>query len=253
MRQVVVDTETTGLEVAEGHRIIEVACIELNDRIPTHEVLHYYLNPERKIDSDALKVHGIDSESLESEPKFSVIAKELYEFLIDAELVMHNAQFDLAFLNHEFNLTGAGYEPLENVCEILDTLELARRMRPGRRNNLDALASEYNVDASARQDYHGALLDAEILVGVYRALTGGQTSLHFGDTEGYGISSGDERAQFTEHSSAKVTVLPATDEELALHEEWLDYLDESSDGGSIWRKIESQSSQKNENTKGSRI
>ena len=237
MRQVVLDTETTGLDVSEGHRVIEVACIELNDRTRTGREFHEFVNPEREVEREALQIHGLDDEFLMTKPKFRDIAPELFNFIKGATLIIHNASFDLAFLNNEFSLAEAEYPEIESVCSIEDSLEIARQMRPGRRNSLDALANEYGVDISQRTT-HGALLDASILVDVYRALTGGQTAFEFDDTVGYGAGSTGEAGQTRLSKPIDVVVLWATEEELDLHERWLDYLDQQSESGSIWRKIE---------------
>ena len=243
MRQIVIDTETTGLDPDEGHRIIEIACIELNDRKLTENRFHEYVNPQRVIDLDALKVHGINNEFLDSKPTFSEIALTLFEFIKGAELIIHNAAFDLRFLNHEFNLASDDIPKIETVCTVQDTLEMAREMRPGRRNSLDALANQFNVDLVSERSLHGALLDATILVDVYLALTGGQTSFEFGDVSPYlsGQSSTNENLRRTE--SFNVIVQRANEEELELHGNWLDYLDEQSENGSIWRKLDQSKAQ----------
>ncbi len=233
MRRVVLDTETTGLILAEGHRIIEVAGIELDDRTATGNEFHQYLNPERDIESEAQKVHGLTSEFLASKPKFYEIADELYEFIKGSELIIHNASFDLEFLNAEFQLLEKSYAPIERVCRIIDTIDIARQMRPGRRNSLDALANEYGIDISARTT-HGALLDAGILVSVYRALTGGQTSIELKAADA------GEKYQSKRKSGEMiaVNVISATDAELQEHEKWLALLDEKSESGAVWRKVD---------------
>lgn len=176
MRQIVLDTETTGLEPKEGHRIIEVGCVELIDRKLTGRHFHYYINPERDIDAGAVAVHGLSREFLADKPCFRDIVDELWEYLKGAELVIHNAAFDMGFLNHELRLLKRGYPPLEEVCTVLDTLALAKKKHPGQRNNLDALCKRYGVNNQHRE-LHGALLDAEILAEVYLTMTGGQTLL----------------------------------------------------------------------------
>ena len=175
MRQIMLDTETTGLDYRLGHRVIEIGCLELVGRKATGQRFHCYLNPEREIDPGAAAVHGISDEFLADKPKFADLAGEFAEFIRGAELVIHNAPFDVGFLNHELGL--AGREPLDALCAgIVDTLKMAREIRPGRRNSLDALCQEYAVDNSGRQ-LHGALLDAELLAEVYLAMTRGQESL----------------------------------------------------------------------------
>lgn len=176
MRQIVLDTETTGLEPAAGHRIIEIGCIELIDRKPTGNRFHVYLNPEREIDAGAVEVHGLSAEFLADKPRFAAIAADLLDFLKGAELIIHNAPFDIGFLNHELRLLLNESSNISEYCTVLDTLVLAKKKHPGQRNSLDALCKRYNVDNS-RRDLHGALLDAEILAEVYLAMTGGQTSL----------------------------------------------------------------------------
>ncbi|MGB8328340.1 MAG: DNA polymerase III subunit epsilon, partial [Steroidobacteraceae bacterium] len=166
MRQIILDTETTGLEPAAGHRIIEIGCIELVNRRITGSTFHRYLNPERDIDERALAVHGLTRAQLEKEAKFAEIVRELLEFVSGAELVIHNAAFDIGFLNAELERLAEAPQPIEALCRIVDSLALARSLHPGQRNSLDALARRYSVDASKR-DLHGALLDARILADVY--------------------------------------------------------------------------------------
>lgn len=176
MRQIVLDTETTGLEPAAGHRVIEIGCVELLDRKLTGKHFHVYLNPERDIDEGAVAVHGLSAEFLADKPKFAGIAADFLNFVKGAELVIHNAPFDVGFLNHELRLWGQAGGEIADFCGVLDTLALAKKKHPGQRNNLDALCKRYGVDNSHR-DLHGALLDAEILADVYLAMTGGQTLL----------------------------------------------------------------------------
>ena len=236
MRQIVIDTETTGLDVGDGHRLIEIACIELYDRYPTGDSFHEYINPERKIEIEAQRVHGIDNYFLETKPKFANIAASLYQFIENAELIIHNADFDLGFLDSEFERLKGDYRPIREVCTIVDTIELARKDRPpGSRVSLDALANEFNIDLSERTK-HGAMVDAEILVGVYRALTGGQTSIEFADPNKVNFQGPVTRTRKKRSKKVKLVVLPATDDELKMHEQWLDYLDQESESGSVWRK-----------------
>ena len=176
MRQIVLDTETTGLEVSQGHRIIEIGCVELINRRVSGNHWHFYFNPEREVDSGAFEVHGISDEFLQDKPRFSEMADAFLEFVRGAELVIHNAAFDVGFLDHELSLLDAPAAPLQEICGILDTLMLARQKHPGQKNNLDALCKRYDIDNS-RRSLHGALLDARILADVYLAMTGGQTSL----------------------------------------------------------------------------
>ncbi|MCC6203050.1 MAG: DNA polymerase III subunit epsilon [Gammaproteobacteria bacterium] len=233
MRQVVLDTETTGLEPELGHRIIEIGCIELCNRRITGRHFHRYLNPQRDIDAGATQVHGIQIEDLQEQPVFADIAAELLEFIRDAEIIMHNAPFDVAFLNHELQLADPALGTIADRCTVIDTLVLARQLHPGQRNNLDALCKRYAVDNSHRE-LHGALLDAEILAEVYLAMTGGQASLW------------DEQESEWEHGQQGTTfgsvrtdrsgrvVLP-TVEDLARHEARLRAIDQASGGGCLWR------------------
>ncbi len=184
MRQIVLDTETTGLKPQEGHRIIEIGCIELIDRRLTGNDLHVYLDPERAIDVDAINVHGISAEFLAQKPRFAEIAEHLIDYLRGAELIIHNAAFDVAFLDHELWLwRGEDAPRIADLCTVFDTLSLARRLFPGQRNSLDALCKRYAIDHSRRVT-HGALLDAGLLAEVYLAMTGGQVALHLGDEPG---------------------------------------------------------------------
>lgn len=175
IRQIVLDTETTGLRPEDGHRIIEVGCVELIDRKLTGNHLHLYINPEREVEAGALAVHGITNAFLSDKPLFASIAPSLIEFIQGAELIIHNAPFDVGFINHELSLTRQGYKTLSDYCTITDTLPLARQMHVGQRNSLDALCKRYFIDNSKR-DLHGALMDANLLAQVYLAMTGGQGS-----------------------------------------------------------------------------
>jgi DNA polymerase-3 subunit epsilon len=176
MRQIVLDTETTGLEISQGHRVIEIGCVELVNRRVTGNHWHHYFNPQREIDAGAFEVHGISSEFLQDKPRFDELATEFLDYVTGAELIIHNAAFDIGFLNHELGMPESRLAPLEESCSVLDTLLLARQKHPGQRNNLDALCKRYDIDNSQRS-LHGALLDARILADVYLSMTGGQTSL----------------------------------------------------------------------------
>ncbi len=180
MRQIVLDTETTGLEPSQGHRIIEIGCVEMVNRRLTGRHYHQYLQPDREIDAGAAEVHGITGEFLRDKPRFADVVEELIDFVRGAELVIHNAPFDLGFLRHEFGLLGRSWD--EAACSVIDTLALARGRHPGQKNNLDALCRRYGVDNSDRS-LHGALLDAEILADVYLAMTGGQGALVLGTND----------------------------------------------------------------------
>ena len=176
MRQIVLDTETTGIEVSQDHRIIEIGAVELVNRRLTGRHFHRYINPQREVEEGAFQVHGISNDFLADKPLFAQIADELLEFIRDAQLVIHNAPFDVGFLNHEFAKLGARYGRIQDHCSVIDTLSMARQLHPGQKNNLDALCKRYHVDNSQR-DLHGGLLDAEILADVYLAMTGGQVDL----------------------------------------------------------------------------
>ena len=181
MRQIVLDTETTGLEASQGHRIIEVGCVELVNRKLTGNHYHQYINPQRDIDQGAIEVHGITNEFLADKPVFEHIVTDFTEFVAGAELIIHNAPFDVGFINSELQRLEAVQRKVDDDCSIIDTLVMARAKHPGQRNSLDALCQRYGVDNSQR-DLHGALLDAEILADVYLLMTGGQTTLQLSDT-----------------------------------------------------------------------
>jgi DNA polymerase-3 subunit epsilon len=237
MRQIVLDTETTGLEPADGHRIIEIGCVEVVDRRLTGNTYHQYLQPDREIDAGAIEVHGITNESLLDKPRFDDVAGEFIAFIRGAELVIHNAPFDVGFINHEFRLLGESGDTVERHCRVLDTLLLARRMHPGQRNSLDALCRRYAIDNSQRE-LHGALLDAEILADVYLAMTGGQVSLSL-DAEGAQENRGSSTAGDIRRLPAdrpQLRVIRASGEELALHEARLDAIAGSCDGEVVWRR-----------------
>jgi DNA polymerase-3 subunit epsilon len=235
MRQIVLDTETTGLEPADGHRIIEIGCIELVNRRRTGNSLHHFLNPDRDIDEGAVAVHGITREQLASSPRFADIARELIDFIRDAEVIIHNAPFDLGFLDAELKRLGRAWGRFADHCRIVDTLAMARQMHPGQRNNLDALCSRYAVDNSAR-DLHGALLDAEILSDVYLRMTGGQATLLLEDEPPSTGPAPSVAARRT--SRAPLRVVAPTAEELDAHEARLAALYNKSGGKCLWRQPE---------------
>lgn len=219
MRQIVLDTETTGLEPEQGHRIIEIGCVELVDRRHTGNRFHHYINPEREIEEGAVEVHGIANEHLSDKPLYADIAQPLLEFLRGAELVIHNAPFDVAFLNAEFERLGAEWGRVEDHCaRVVDTLVMARERHPGQRNSLDALCKRYEIDNSGRE-LHGALLDAELLADVYRTMTGGQTALGLDAAAGAVAHAAARRERARRHGI--VPVLRASEEELAAHEQRL--------------------------------
>src|SRR6202167_1934729 len=236
MRQVVLDTETTGLEVEQQHRVIEIGCVELFNRRLTGRTYHQYLNPERDIDQGAQQVHGLTRQRLAKEPTFSQVHPEFLEFIRDAELIIHNAPFDVAFLNAELARAELAHR-IDGLCRVLDSLALARQMHPGQRNNLDALCKRYSVDNSHR-DYHGALLDARILAEVYLAMTGGQAKLILSaemDTARSRAARLDAPNPLSD--SVRVAVVMANEEELAAHEHVLALLDKASGGETVWRRM----------------
>ena len=231
MRQIVLDTETTGLDPRHGHRIIEVACIEMENRRLTGHHLHKYINPEREIDEGAQAVHGISLEFLADKPKFADVVDEFLDFINGAELIIHNAPFDLGFLNAE--LARLDRVPVETLCNgVTDTLRMAKDLHPGKRNSLDALCDRLGVDNSGRT-LHGALLDAELLADVYINMTRGQDALLIMDE----APAGDDgiRVAAMDLSRIALPVLPANEQELAEHEDLLTQIDKSSGGKTIWR------------------
>ena len=235
MRQVVLDTETTGLEPEQGHRVIEIGAVEIVDRKATGARLQLYMDPERDIDDAAFEVHGLDAEQLAGKPKFADIAKELVEFVADAEVIIHNAPFDVTFLDYELSLLDRERATrMADICTVTDSLALARRKHPGQKCSLDALCRRYRIDNSARE-LHGALLDAEILADVYLALTGGQLSL-FGAADDL---LGEEKTEVIRLPADRppVPVIRATDAELAAHERYLDNLERVAQGGAVWRRL----------------
>jgi DNA polymerase-3 subunit epsilon len=239
MRQVVLDTETTGLEVEQQHRVIEIGCVELFNRRLTGRRFHRYLNPERDIDEGARAVHGLSREQLSKEPTFAQIHAEFLEFVRDAELVIHNAPFDIAFLDAEFGrLRLAAATPMKviDICRVLDTLALARQMHPGQRNSLDALCKRYSVDNSHRE-HHGALLDARILAEVYLAMTGGQAKFTLSEESDTARSRARQAAPQRFSHGVRITVVKASEEELAAHEHVLTLLDKASRGNTVWRRL----------------
>ena len=233
MRQVVLDTETTGIGAEKGHRIIEIGCVELIDRKLTGRHYHQYINPQRPSDEEAIGVHGITDEFLADKPLYGQVAQSFYEFIEGAELVIHNAPFDVGFMDAEFRRINF---PMTNTfCTVLDTLVMARDMHPGQRNSLDALCKRYGIDNSHRE-LHGALLGAEILSDVYLMMTGGQTDLMFmAGNDSDELSAEDILKQLDVVDSTSLNVIKATVDEITAHNEILDILDKKSDGA-IWRR-----------------
>ncbi len=226
-RQIVLDTETTGLEPSQGHRIIEIGCVELLNRRLTGNNYHQYIQPDREIDEGAQQVHGISTEFLADKPRFADIVDGLIDYLKGAELIIHNAPFDVGFLNHEFKLAGEQYGAVETHCSVTDTLVMARKMRPGQKNNLDALCKHYEVNNTHR-DLHGALLDAELLAEVYLRMTGGQSALLLDEETG----NDSEGNQVVTHSKIAddrppLPIIQASAEEVQAHEAILQKMGDS--------------------------
>jgi DNA polymerase-3 subunit epsilon len=232
VRQIVLDTETTGLVPNEGHRIIEIGCVELLDRRITQQHFHQYINPEREVDAGAAEIHNLNNEFLADKPRFADIATEFLRFVEGAELVIHNAAFDIAFLNSELRRLGDARADITRQCRVLDTLELAKRLHPGQKNSLDALCKRYHVDNTARE-YHGALLDAQLLAEVYLAMTGGQATLLLDAATGKpGAQAGTLPA--VDRAGIALAVIHASDEEIQAHRERLAAIRQHSGGKCLW-------------------
>jgi DNA polymerase-3 subunit epsilon len=243
MRQIVLDTETTGIDPSQGHRIIEIGCVELVDRKLTGRHYHQYINPEREVEAGAIEVHGITNDMLKDKPVFAQIADDFLDFVRGAELVIHNAPFDIGFLDAEFKYLARNDPEMSSICGVVDTLVMARQKHPGQRNSLDALCSRYYVDNSQR-DLHGALLDAEILADVYLLMTGGQTALSLAGDDGSQQSEGGLAGEHRRISrvSRRLRVLMATNDELELHQKQLDELNKKSGGNCVWQPLPSSDS-----------
>jgi len=234
MRQVVLDTETTGLDHSDGHRIIEIGCVEMVNRRLTGNDFHQYLQPDREIDAGAMEVHGISNESLLDKPRFEEVAADLVDYLKDAEIIIHNAPFDVGFLNMELKRCGSK-DTIESLSVIIDSLVMARHKHPGQKNTLDALCKRYDVDNSQR-DLHGALLDAQILADVYLAMTGGQGALMLDSSiDASGVQQAEKIRRLDSDRPALKVLLPS-EEELALHETRLDAVDKVCKDGAVWRR-----------------
>lgn len=237
MRQIVLDTETTGIDPKQGHRIIEIGCVEMVDRKLTNNHFHVYINPDREVEEEAYQVHGISNEFLADKPRFHEIAEAFFEFIKGAELVIHNAPFDVGFIDHEFSLLGNKTKTAD-VCSIFDTLAFARSKHPGQKNNLDALCKRYGIDNSHRE-LHGALLDSEILADVYLLMTGGQTSLGLGDEEEESFAVGNAGGiKKLSADRPQLAIIQASESELELHNARLDLIQETA-GKVLWRQNES--------------
>ncbi|WP_415891169.1 DNA polymerase III subunit epsilon [Neptuniibacter sp. SY11_33] len=236
-RLVILDTETTGMNQEsgphfQGHRIIEIGCVEVINRKLTGNTFHVYINPEMPIDPEAIAVHGITDEQVKDCPKFAEIAQEFAEFLDGSEMIAHNAPFDVGFMDHEFGKLGAGWKTTDELCKVTDSLKIAKDKFPGQKNNLDALCRRLGIDNSHRE-LHGALLDAEILADVYLLMTGGQTSLMLSDD-----AAGGDAGQIRRHADALqgLPLVTLSDEELAEHEAFLNMLDKKAGGSCTWRQ-----------------
>jgi DNA polymerase-3 subunit epsilon len=236
MRQVVLDTETTGLEIEQGNRILEIGCVELLDRKLTGQQLHQYINPQRASEEGALEVHGITTEFLADKPVFADVFSAFLEFVKGAELVIHNAPFDIAFINAEMRRMSPKLGVITDYCTVVDSLVLARQKHPGQKNNLNALCKRYTVDTSQRE-LHGALLDAEILADVYLLMTGGQVMLSLGESESESGAPGGEWHRLPADRK-KLKVVNASAEELQRHDEKLQLIDKVSEGNCVWRKLQ---------------
>jgi DNA polymerase-3 subunit epsilon len=235
-RQIVLDTETTGLEPSQGHRIIEIGCVEMIDRRLTGNNFHQYLQPDREIDQAAIEVHGITNQFLSDKPRFGDLVDDFIAYVQGAELIIHNAPFDVGFLNSEFGLLNKDYPLVDTFCRVTDTLVMAKKMHPGQRNSLDALCKRYDINNSHRE-LHGALLDAEILADVYLMMTGGQgaLSLDAGGAEG---SRGEAIIRLSQ-DRARMKVIKASHDELQAHQSRLDVIDKDSSEGALWRRLDS--------------
>lgn len=233
MRQIVLDTETTGIDPAEGHRIIEIGCVEMMERQLTGRNYHVYINPEREVEAEAITIHGITNEFLVDKPKFATVADEFFEFIKGAELVIHNAAFDIGFMDMEFGRIKPVRKTADH-CGVVDSLALARAKHPGQKNNLNALCKRYGVDNSNRE-LHGALLDAEILAEVYLLLTGGQTALSLDAGSENGGGSGGLRRLNSDRP--ELAIIKATEAENEAHQAFMTALEKKA-GGTVWSKLE---------------
>ena len=236
MRQIILDTETTGLEPEQGHRIIEIGCVELFNRRKTGRTFHRYLRPDREVDRGAVQVHGLTNGFLSQQPRFAEIVDELIEFVMGGELIIHNAAFDLAFLDAELKRLPGPPRVMRKLCSVVDTLPLARQMHPGQRNSLDALCKRYGVDNS-RRELHGALLDAQILCDVYLAMTGGQTALILGEETENRLHVTFEPVAATTRPVGGLRVVRASDEVLIAHQRLMAMIDKASGGKTVWREL----------------
>lgn len=232
MRQIVLDTETTGLEVSQGHRVIEIGCVELLHRRTTDQTFHQFLNPEREIEEGALQVHGITQEFLSDKPKFEEIVDDFIKFLSGAELIIHNANFDIGFINAELTKAKHKITDIREFCQVTDSLELARKMHPGQKNSLDALCKRYEIDNSHRE-LHGALLDAQILADVYLTMTGGQATLTLANST-QNIYAAQNNSSKTSIGNRPLKVIYANEEEISAHNSFVSTIQKESESGCVW-------------------
>jgi DNA polymerase-3 subunit epsilon len=237
MRQIVLDTETTGLDWERGHRVIEIGCVEILNRRKTDNNFHCYINPEREVDEAAQEVHGMSRQDLADKPLFTDVAQSFLDYVGDAELIIHNASFDVGFLDNELQMVGREQSELLANNQVLDTLPLARQIHPGQRNSLDALCKRYGVDNS-RRDLHGALLDARLLADVYLAMTGGQGALSLDESADNGQQASSRVAQRIDRDGMDLVVVHATAKELKQHNAQLDLIEATGTDGALWRRPE---------------
>tara|TARA_B100000963_G_C22635563_1_gene677400 strand:- start:4863 stop:5579 length:717 start_codon:yes stop_codon:yes gene_type:complete len=235
-KYIILDTETTGLEVKDGHRVIEIGAVVLNDRKKTDSHFHTYLNPSRLIDEEATKVHGITNADLEDQPFFEDVAEEFIEFVDGSTLVIHNAPFDLGFLNHELTLASSKYPKLEEICEVEDSLQIARDKFPGQRNSLDALATRFNVSNYDRT-FHGALLDANILADVFKELTGGQGKFEFSENGKVAFEKNTNSLNSSFEKNIKLKKIKTSETDLKAHINRITEIEEQNSVKTIWRKF----------------
>ncbi len=233
MRQIILDTETTGIEPKSGHRIIEIGCVEMISRRLTGNNYHQYIQPEREVPQEAIEIHGITNEFLADKPLYGAIADDFLQFIKGAELIIHNAAFDIGFINHEFKLLNTQFTDIRDHCAVVDTLAMARKKHPGQRNSLDALCKRYFID-NTKRELHGALLDSEILADVYLAMTGGQRNLLLdsGDDNAGAVATTD--IQRLKSDRVPLKVITATASELEAHDKQLQLIDKKSGGQAIW-------------------
>ncbi len=237
MRQIVLDTETTGLEPTQGHKIIEIGCVELVNRKLTGNHFHVYLQPDRMIDQGAIDVHGITNEFLEDKPRFVDVVDSFLTFVKDAELIIHNAPFDIGFLDWELKCLDDGRGKMEDYCTVLDTLVLARKLYPGQKNNLDALCKRFGVDNTQRT-VHGALLDSELLADVFLFMTGGQTDLKLSSQQDYLNAGKQAQGHRKIKRTSPLKVIRASNEEVTAHNERMEQIRKASGGKLVWDEVE---------------